>query len=322
VNSEQPGLSARTESDDGAVRTGVLVPLVTPFHRGQVDWGSLRRAASWFADTGVDALWLNGTTSEFHALHEDELVEVVRVVADAAGSEIPVIAHVGAPATRLATSLARRCVVAGADAVAAVPPYYLPYSEHEVIAYFRAVSEAAGRPLFAYNIPALTKVAVSTRAVLTLTVEEVIVGVKDTQWTVAEIGDLTGAATAKGLEVPVFVGDATKLSEALYAGAAGTVTAISNVLPRYCLRLVAAAQDADQNLAESLQRDLTEAVGLTVLPTRPSAPRIAAVKYLLAEMGVIEDPETAAPFDPLTATERAELKTKALPLIQRLENNA
>jgi 4-hydroxy-tetrahydrodipicolinate synthase len=309
------------DSGDVAIRSGVLLPLVTPFHRGQVDWASLRRAAIWFADAGVDALWLNGTTSEFHALREDELVEVVRVVADAAGSKTPVIAHVGAPATRLATSLARRCAAAGADAVAAVPPYYLPYSEPEIIAYFRAIKEAAGLPLFAYNIPVLTKTAVSPGAVVALAAEGTIVGVKDTQWTVSEVGDLTADAG-----VPIFIGDATKLGEAVRAGAAGAVTAIANVLPRHCARLIAAARSgepgADEPGADELQRELTEAVGYTVLPTRPAAPRMAAVKYLLAELGVIDDPEAAAPFSPLTAAERAELAAKALPLIQRLEDKA
>jgi 4-hydroxy-tetrahydrodipicolinate synthase len=306
--------------------SGVLVPLVTPFRAGEVDWASLRKAAVWFAGLGVDALWLNGTTSEFHALHEEEMAEVVRVVVAAVRASAvncPVIAHAGAPATRLAVSLARRSAEAGADAVSAVPPYYLPYSDDELLAYFRAIRAAAGVPLFAYNIPALTKIAVSPSAVLTLAADGTIAGVKDTQWTVPEVGALAGAARRAGVAAPVFVGDASMLSEAIYAGAAGTVTAISNVLPRHCLRLVAAARRQDREAAAALQRDLTAAVGYTALPARPAGtPRMGSVKYLLAELGVIEDPEVAAPFSPLTAAERAELSATALPLVRRLEDEA
>jgi 4-hydroxy-tetrahydrodipicolinate synthase len=308
---------------------GVLVPLVTPFRNGEVDWASLAKAATWFAGTGVDGLWLNGTTSEFHALQADEMVEAVRVVAEAVrDTGCPVIAHVGAPATRLAVELAARSTQAGADAVAAVPPYYLPYADEELLAYFRAIKAATIAPLYAYNIPALTKAAVSPEAVLTLAADGTISGVKDTQWSVSEVAALTGKTRQRKLRAPVFTGDATKLSEAIAAGAAGTVTAISNVLPRHCLRLIAAAGASHQDTrhqeeAAARQRDLTEAVGYTALPTRPpGTPRMGAVKYLLAELGVIDDPEVAAPFSPLTPAERAELTATALPLVRRLEDEA
>jgi 4-hydroxy-tetrahydrodipicolinate synthase len=311
-----------------APAAGVLVPLVTPFRRGEVDWPSLRRAALWFARTGVDALWINGTTSEFHALHQDEMAEAVRVVADAVkasdgAADCPVIAHAGAPATRLAVSLARSSVEAGADAVSAVPPYYLPYSDDELLEYFRAIKAAAGVPLFAYNIPVLTKTAVSPGSVVTLAADGTIAGVKDTQWTVPEIATLAEAASQAQVRVPVFVGDATTLHEAVRAGAAGTVTAISNVVPRHCLRLITAASRGDEDAAAGLQRGLTTMVGLTALSARPAGtPRMASVKYLLAELGVIDDPEVAGPFRPLGPAERAELSARALPLARRLEDEA
>jgi 4-hydroxy-tetrahydrodipicolinate synthase len=319
----EPGAGTGVGNGGGVVDGGVLVPLVTPFRRGQVDWDSLRRAARWFAARRVDALWLNGTTSEFHALREDEIIEVVRVVAEAVPADCLVIAHVGAPATRLALRLAGPCAEAGADAVCAVPPYYLPYSDDEVLGYFRAIRGAAGIPLLAYNIPALTKLAVSQEMILRLTAEGTITGVKDTQWTVPQVAALAGAAGRAGVRVPVFTGDATMLAGAMRAGAAGTVTAISNVVPLHCMRLVSAARRGDREAAASLQPGLAAAVAATVVSTRPaSTPRMASVKYLLAELGVIDDPETAAPFQPLTAGERAELTAGALPLVRRLEDEA
>ena len=72
----------------------------------------------------------------------------------AIAGRVPVAIHVGALATADAATLAAHAAAVGADAIASVPPFYYPYDDDELAAYYRAVAAAAPElPLYLYNLP-------------------------------------------------------------------------------------------------------------------------------------------------------------------------
>ena len=303
--------------------SGVIPPLVTPFtDTGAVDFESLQRQASWLVSKGVDGVWLNGTTAEFHALSDEERTQAVKEVVSALkGTGCPVFAQVGAPATRLAVRLAESAVSAGADAVSAVLPYYFMYEQSEVKEYLRAIRRAAGVPLYLYQVPVMTKITASIPTLLELAGEGTLAGMKDSLGDVSLLRSLLVRANKAGVPLTVFVGDSALIDTSILAGAAGAITAAADVAPAHCLRVAAAALAGDWPAAQRMQADLVTFLNTLVLPARaPWTPRVAALKFIQAEMGIIADARCAEPFQPLDKAEQEQLRTTAIPLLAKLES--
>lgn len=74
-----------------------------------------------------------------------------------AAEAYPVIAHVACPTTEESRRLAAHAASAGADAVAALPPFFYKVSDRENAEYWKAISAAApGVDFFIYDIPELS----------------------------------------------------------------------------------------------------------------------------------------------------------------------
>ena len=136
----------------------VLPALLTPFDdRGRVDRAALRGHVEFVIEAGVGGILPCGTTGETALLGDDEVIDVVSTVVEAAGGRVKVVAHAGRPSTRATQRLIERATDAGADAVAAIVPYYHPLEDAQIVGHFRALIETAGNlPLFAYTFPART----------------------------------------------------------------------------------------------------------------------------------------------------------------------
>ena len=79
---------------------------------------------------------------------------VVAAIARAIGGRVPLIAGVSAGTPSAAIALAADAAEAGATALMMLPPLGYHGDAHEVAAFYRAVAEAGGLPLMAYNNPA------------------------------------------------------------------------------------------------------------------------------------------------------------------------
>src|SRR5262245_34927013 len=113
---------------------------------GELDPGSLRRQVEFLIAAGVSGLWVNGTTGEFFALEADERAAVVAEVVRAAAGWVPVIAQVGDTVTRRAARHALAAAEAGADYAAAVAPYYVAFSQAELLSYYRDLAATVPLP--------------------------------------------------------------------------------------------------------------------------------------------------------------------------------
>src|SRR5215207_9473448 len=108
------------------------------------------------ADAGLDGVLASGSTGEFVALEDSERMAVAEAAIEAGAGRIAVAVQVGSSATRQSVRLARHAADAGADAIAAVTPYYLKADEAGLADHLRAIRDAApGVPLLAYSIPRL-----------------------------------------------------------------------------------------------------------------------------------------------------------------------
>lgn len=311
-----------TVPKSGLLPHGVIPPVLLPFGAGDApDWESLATHVAWLADQGVDGLWLNGSTGEFHALRDEERTRVVEVAIEAlAGRDLPIVNQVGSTSTRLAVRLAADAVAAGATTISAVLPYYMSYEQDECMAYLRAVKSAAdGAPLYLYQVPVMTKTTASQDLILTLLEEGVIDGMKDSFGNLTWFSNLMERVAARGLALPTFIGDSTLLTTSMIAGGVGTITAGAAIIPKHIKRNVLAIQNGDWDTAIRLQSETVGFLQSMQLPTRPNVSRISTIKSLLTELGIIKEATCAEPFRQLDKDEHEYLRDHALPVAMALE---
>jgi 4-hydroxy-tetrahydrodipicolinate synthase len=131
---------------------GVFVIVPTPFHPDlSLDLDGLRQIVRFCLACGVHGLVTPANASEQPYLSDDERRAVARVVIEAAGGRVPVIAGVTASTRLIAASLAREAEAMGADALIAMPPNMQRGTEEEIRDYYAAIDAAGSLPIFLQN---------------------------------------------------------------------------------------------------------------------------------------------------------------------------
>ncbi len=282
---------------------GVLAPVTTPFEpSGAFAAAALRRNVAALLAGGLSGIVVAGSTGEAPLLDPDEVRRLVAAGREAVPRERRLLAGAGAEATRQAVALARAAGAEGADGVLVRPPgYFGPGLAAAALRdYFVAVADASPVPVFVYNIPKYTRVALAPALLADLATHPNIVGYKDSS------GDIDNFAAYRAA-VPgwtALVGSASLLLPALERGAAGGIVGAACFAARLCADLVAAFRAGDRARAAALQERVTPLDRRIVGGLGP-----AGIKVAMAAAGLYGGPVRAplADLAPADAREVAEL---------------
>ncbi len=280
-------------------RMRVIAAVPTPFASdGRLDLEAAGDLFGSIAASGVDGVFIGGTTGEFVALTSDERMTLVEVALECCPG-IDVYPHVGAASAWEASRLAQHAVQAGATRAAAVTPYYFPVRDAEIEHYYREVT-AAARPmdLFGYSIPAFAGNGIEASLLERLLAIPNFRGIKTSIQDLDVLRDLVRVANGCGL---VYVGNDRLISEGLRAGAVGMVSGPASAVPEPYLALADALARGDDQRAECA-RDL---IDLVVNET--GGGNIALIKVALEVRGLPGGP-TRVPFPTTTALEASRLE--------------
>lgn len=150
---------------EGKIR-GIVVPLLTPLSSPEtIDEEAARRLIDHVIAGGVHAIFILGSTGEGPALSGREQRRFIRACAEAVGGRVrcwPAFRGVPPPSR---PGLGRFAADAGADAVVSAVPCYLPPDAEEQVAFYRYLAKEVPLPLFAYNMPSLTRVSMTLSTV-------------------------------------------------------------------------------------------------------------------------------------------------------------
>jgi 4-hydroxy-tetrahydrodipicolinate synthase len=273
-----------------------IVPaLLTPYDTdGAVDRDALRAHVGWLIDHGVDGIMPCGTTGETALLADDEVIAVVEAVVAAAAGRVPVIAHVGRPATQPTIALGRRALDAGAVAVSAVVPYYHVLEPAMILDHYRAVMDALGAErTLAYCIPSHGINVLDADGLATLA-REGLAGFKDSTLAADPHDAYVAALRATGRDdFMLLVGLGALLLRSLRAGSAGAVLGIANLRPELAVALRDAFLAGRDDEAERLQAELADAEATFM--AFPDLKR-AVAERLGGEAGIEYGPDMRAPL--------------------------
>jgi 4-hydroxy-tetrahydrodipicolinate synthase len=278
---------------------GVVPAVVTPFSSsGEIDVDALRRITGFLIARGVHAIMTVGGTGEFPLLDRAERKLVTEVVAVEAAGRVPVIAGIGACATRDAIVFARDAAAVGAHAVIMTPPYYFPLPDTALLAFYRAVA-AESLPLVAYNNPTYTGNNLSPRLIAQLVEDGAIFAVKQSN---SNLGELVEVLRLTEGRVPVLTGIDSQFVSSLAVGASGVFSTAAAAVPDEVVGIYDAFSAGDLRAARARQ------IRLQVLNRffEYEPGYVAPCKEVLALQGLCGR-FVRAPMPELTEGERAEI---------------
>ena len=287
--------------------TGIIPPMVTPLRdRDELDVAGLELLIGRLLGGGVSGLFLLGSTGEGPSLSYRLRRELIDRACRNVKGRVPILVGITDTAFVESVNLARYAAEAGADAVVAAPPYYLPEGQPELQEYFEHLVPELPLPLFLYNMPALTKVSIGLETVRRAMDEPSIVGLKYSS------GNLDYFHGAAGLmehrrDWSLLMGPEKLLQEAISAGGHGGVCGGANLFPELYVRLYEAARAGDAARARDLQA-MVNRIGLSLYHIgRHSSSFIKGIKCALACLGVCDD-FMAEPFHRFRAEEHARVE--------------
>jgi len=216
---------------------GMIVPLITPLKgAGEVDVAALKRLCEIQIESGTQNLFVLGTTGEFYGLSPQQRREVVETTVETVNGRIPVIVGVSGDSTTSTLSALDLARQVGVSAYVISTPYFLSYTQAELLDYFREIADAIGEAIILYNYPARYGHVIEVDTIETLVKEGRVFGIKDTA------GDLEYMLRLLQLRdshpaFRVFEGALQNLALSGRRGLDGSVQAIGNLLPAECARL-------------------------------------------------------------------------------------
>jgi len=254
--------------------TGIWVPLVTPFHTGEIDFAALKALARGLADAGVAGLVVCGTTGEAAALDAAEQLAALDAVLTAAPG-CPIV--MGLAGKHLPSLLASARSWSGLPLAGLLvpPPYYIRPSQAGIVDYFRALADVAPAPLIVYNIPHRTGVALELETVRAIARHERVAAIKDCGGDAGLTMDLIGDA-----RLSVLAGDDADIFTTLCLGGAGAIAASAHIRPDLFVELARLVGAGHLDQARRLFYRLLPLIRLLF-----DEPNPGPVKQALAMMG-------------------------------------
>jgi 4-hydroxy-tetrahydrodipicolinate synthase len=286
--------------------TGCGTAIVTPFRPdGAIDEQALWALVNWQIESGIDFIVACGSTGEAATLDEDEWLNVLRIVVEAAMGRVPVWAGCTHNCTRTLlrqAGLLRQ--VRGINAVLSANPYYNKPTQEGQYQHFLALAKSvAPLPVCLYNVPGRTAANLEPETVIRL-IEAApnIEAIKEASGKLPQIAAIVHGAPRS---FKVFSGDDNMALAAVGIGAQGLISVASNEAPAEVSRMVRAALDNNWTEARDLERLYMRLFEANFWESNP-----APVKTVLSLMGKCRD-NVRLPLVPPTAATRAKLERLA-----------
>lgn len=256
--------------------TGMATAMVTPMTPEGVDYEALGRFVDFQLSQGINALVAVGTTGESATLSPDERKEVIRFTIDRVAGRVPVIAGTGTNNTQHAIEYSVDAAKAGADALLVVTPYYNKATQNGLIAHFTAIADKVDKPIILYNVPSRTGCNLLPATVEKLAEHPNIAAIKEASGNMSQVVELFARC---GDKLDVYSGEDGLTVPILSMGGKGTISVLSNVVPKEAVAMTNAFFAGDVAEAARLQCRYLNLINLLFCEVNP-IPAKAAVSAM------------------------------------------
>ena len=265
---------------------GCGTALVTPFKSGAVDYDSYRSCVERQVEVGVDFLVPLATTGETPTLSVEEKLRLLDITRSCAAG-LPLLVGCGTNSLQGTLDNMRLLGPHGADAYLVVVPYYNKPTQEGQYRYFKAVSEAADKPVVIYNVPGRTGANMTAETAIRLAEDcPNIIGTKEASGNYSQVSEIIRRAP-EGFSV--LSGDDDMTLAFMATGGQGVVSVASNVAPVEVKALTDAMLQGDLLKARALHHRLSPLFKNCFLESNP-IPVKAAMACLGLMSGEVRPP--------------------------------
>ena len=234
--------------------TGMATAIVTPMHTdGSIDYEALGRFVEFQIGSGINGLVVMGTTGENATIEPEDQKKVIAYTVEKVAGRVPVIAGTGTNNTEHVLHNTRNACQVGADAVLVVTPYYNKATQNGLVTHFTAVADESTLPVILYNVPGRTGCNLLPKTVAKLSEHPNIAAIKEATGSLAQMIEIMHLC---GDKIDVYSGEDGLTVPMMAMGAKGTISVLSNVVPRQSVAMTDACLRGDYAAAAKMQCDL------------------------------------------------------------------
>ncbi len=255
---------------------GIICAMITPLDENQnINPQATRELIDYLIDKGIYGLFILGTNGECHVLTDDEKVEFARIVIGYTNNRVPVFVGTGGNSTREVINLSKRMEAIDASALSIITPFFVPPTQQELIAHYKAVATEVNLPIMMYNMPGKTGINIEPASVRELAKIKNIVGIKDSS---GKLNNMKAYLEfTKGEDFGVFSGSDSLILDILKEGGHGAVAATANFLAEIDVAIYDNFIKGDLQAAQKAQDSIEELRRILKFGTLPSVIKQAVV---------------------------------------------
>ena len=277
---------------------GMATAIVTPMTADGIDYEALGRFLEFQIENGINAIVVMGTTGENATIEYAEQKEIIRFTVEKVAKRVPVIAGTGTNNTAHVLHNTKNACEVGADAVLVVTPYYNKATQNGLIQHFTAVADASTVPVILYNVPGRTGCNLQPKTVAKLAEHPNIVGLKEAAGNMAQMVEIMHLC---GDKIDVYSGEDALTVPMMAMGGAGTISVVSNIVPKKAVAMTDACLAGDYATAAKMQCDLLPLINACFSEVNP-----IPAKAGVSAMGFGEE-NLRLPLTPMEDGTRAKL---------------
>ena len=276
------------------ILAGTGVAIVTPFLTDKkVDYDALEKLINFQIDKGVNYIVSLGTTGETPVLKLEEKIRIINFTSDKIKNRVPLVVGIGGNNTQAVIDEIKALPLDGTTAILSTGPYYNKPTQEGIFQHYKAIAEAAPKPIILYNVPGRTAKNMTAETTLRLAVLPNIAGIKEASGDMMQCMEIIKDAPKDFLIVS---GDDVLAMAQLACGIDGVISVVANCFPKEFSDLVNAGLAGDFKTAKIKNDYLLEVYNLLFIENNP-----AGAKAFLFEMGLIKN-ELRLPLVPASET--------------------
>ena len=233
--------------------TGMATAIVTPMTTDGIDYEALGRFLEFQIENGINGIVVMGTTGENATIEPEDQKKVIAYTVEKVAKRVPVIAGTGTNNTEHVLNNTRAACEVGADAILVVTPYYNKATQNGLIKHFSTVADASTVPMIMYNVPGRTGCNLLPKTVAKLAEHPNIAAIKEATGNMAQMVEIMHLC---GDKLDVYSGEDALTVPMMAMGGKGTISVLSNVVPKQAVAMTDACLAGDYAAAAKLQCDL------------------------------------------------------------------
>lgn len=289
---------------------GVYTAVITPFHKGEIDYDAFYKILETQIDAKVSGVVPCGTTGESPTLSHEEHKDLIANTVKFVKGRVQVVAGTGSNSTREAVELTKQACADGVDGILSVNPYYNKPTQEGCYLHFSEIAKASSKPIMLYNIPGRTSINLQPELIARLSEIPNILSVKEATGDLSQMAKVISLVKRK--EFTLLSGDDNLLLPILAIGGKGIVSVVSNLFPKTMVEIVNQWNLGNFTKSKDLFYKLFPLFGLAFAETNP-----IPIKFAMHHFGHCKE-ELRLPMTPMKS---GESKTALIALIESLKKD-